>query len=98
MIFEKQPVKVYRVTVKKLIENLSKIKDCPLEEFKEEVSDAFDGYDFNDIERLRGFENWPDITKNGTYELNIAIDDPNAYEFTLNIEVSKGLITVTNVL
>lgn len=98
MNFEKEPVRVYRVTLKKLIENLSKIKDCPLEDFKEEIMEAFEGYDYNDIEELVGFDSWPDISENNNYELMVKIDHKNAYEFTLYVTVKDQKATIDNVL
>lgn len=98
MDFEKPKVKVYRVTTKKIIERLTQIKDCSVDELKDEIIDAFDGYDYRDIEDLTGFDAWPDITKEGTYDLIVKIDHEDAYEFTLHTKVENKKASIENVL
>lgn len=98
MNFEKEPVKVYRVTIKKLLENLSSIKKCSLESFQDEIIDAFEGYDYEDVEEVTGFQKWPDISKDGKYELTVKVNHPQAYEITLFVNVDNNQATVENVL
>jgi len=91
-------IKVYTTTVSTVIKNLSNIKDCPIDDFKNEVIEAFDDYNYEDIEEITGFQNWTDIKENGKYELNVKINHIHAYEFTLFIENKNGLISILNVL
>lgn len=98
MFEEERMVKVYRVTVKKIIERLLELQDIDCTEFAQEVEEQFDGYDYQDIEELVGFENWPDISIDGEYNLNVKIDHENAYEFTIYVVVKDKKISVTNVL
>lgn len=95
---EEKVVKVYRVTVKKVIERLLSIQDCEYEKFIDEVKEQFDGYDYNDIEEIVGFENWDDISIDGNYELCVKIDHPYAYEFTLYVTTKENKISIYNVL
>ena len=98
MFEEERIVKIYRVTVKKIIERLLELKDIACENFKDEVIEQFDGYDYKDIEDVIGHENWEDISKDGKYELMVKIDHEDAYEFTIMAEVKDGKVTVYNVL
>ena len=98
MFEEEKTIRIFRVTVKKVIERLLEIQNCPFEEFQELVIEKFDGYDYEDIEELTGFETWEDISKNGEYQLNIKINHPHAYEFTLYIKNQDNKITIFNVL
>ena len=98
MFEEERVVKVYRVTVKKIIERLLELKDISLENFQDEVIEQFDGYDYKDIEEVVGFENWPDISQNGNYELNVKVNHEDAYEFTLYVDAKEQKVTVVNVL
>jgi hypothetical protein len=98
MLEEKKTVKVFRVTVKKVIERLLEIQDCPLEEFKELLIEKFDGYDYEGEEELSGFETWEDISINGEYHLQIKINHDYAYQFTLHIKNQDNKITIFNVL
>lgn len=91
-------IKVFVTTLKDIIENLQEIKDCDLSNFNEAVEDAFDGYEYEDIDEITGFESWGDISKNGKYELSIKIDHEDAYELTLFTEVNNNKATITNVL
>jgi len=85
-------------TLSSVIRNLSDMKDCPIDNFKDEVIEAFDGYYYEDIEDVTGFETWADITNDGKYELNVKIDHIYAYELTLTIENKNNLISILNVL
>jgi len=98
MFEEKRVVKVFRVTVKKVIERLLEIQECPVDKFKELVIEKFDGYDYEGEEELIGFESWGDITTDGEYRLKTKIDHEYAYEFTIHITNKDKKITVTNVL
>lgn len=98
MFEEEKIVKVYRVTVKKIIERLLELQSVDISIFKDEVVEQFDGYDYKDVEEVVGFENWPDISGDGNYELNVKVNHEDAYEFTLHIEVKEQKATVTNVL
>jgi hypothetical protein len=97
-MFEREPVKIYRMTLGKVIANLSGIKECPKDQFKQEIVDAFDGYDYEDVEDITGFEKWCDISQNGEYSVNVRLDHPDAYEFTLYILVKDDKVSVENVL
>jgi hypothetical protein len=98
MFEEENIVKVYRVTVKKIIERLLQLQNIAIEEFQSEVLEQFDGYDYKDIEEVVGFENWPDISENGSYELNVKINHEDAYEFTLHVQTADKKISIYNVL
>lgn len=95
---EERRVKVYRVTIKKVIERLLTIQDCDYEEFIDKVKEQFEGYDYNDVEELVGFENWDDISKDGNYTRCVKINHPHAYEFTLHFTSKEGKISLYNVL
>lgn len=98
MFEEERVVKVFRVTVKKVIDRLLEIQSCPIEEFQELVIEKFDGYDYEGEEELIGFETWGDISPNGEYELSIKINHEYAYEFTIHIQNKDKKITVINIL
>ena len=97
-MFDEQPIKIFRVTTKEIIKRLSSIKDCDVKDFKDEVIDKFDGYNYDGEEELIGYESWVDISNNGEYKLNIKIDHEDAYEFTLHTKVEDNKATITNVL
>jgi len=98
MFDDTQSIKVFRVTLKKVIERLSTIKDCDVAEFVETVKEQFDGYEYDECDTLVGYENWQDISQDGEYKLNIKIDHKDAYEFTLYVTVNDKKATITNVL
>ncbi|MEA3554922.1 MAG: hypothetical protein U9R39_11080 [Campylobacterota bacterium] len=98
MYEEKQQVKIFRVTVKKVLQRLSLVKDCEVSNFKDFVVEQFDGYDYEGEEELIGFDSWGDLSQNGKYELNVKINHEGAYEFTLFVEVNDKKATVYNVL
>ena len=97
-MFEKEKVKVFRVTVKKVIQRLSTVKDCDVENFKDLVMEQFDGYNYEGEEELIGIESWADISSDGEYKLSIKIDHEDAYEFTLFVKVENKKVTIYNVL
>ncbi len=98
MFEEQRVVKVFRVTVKKVIERLLEIQDCPTEEFKEIVIEKFDGYDYEGEEELVGLDSWSDNPLDGDYSLPIKINHEHAYEFTLYVRVLENKATIINVL
>jgi len=98
MFEEKKVLRVFRVTVKKVIERLLEIQNCQLEKFQELVIEKFDGYDYEDIEELTGFDTWEDISQNGEYQLKVKINHEHAYQFTLYIKNQDNFITIYNVL
>ena len=98
MFEEQRVVKVYRVTVKKIIERLLSLQGVSKENFQEEVIEQFDGYDYKDIEEVSGFDTWPDLSNDGEYELMVKIDHEDAYEFTIHVKVENQKISVLNVL
>lgn len=97
-MFEQQPLKIFSTTLKDVIENISAIKECELSDFQEEIIEAFDGYEYEDIDEITGFESWGDISKDGNYELCVKIDHEHAYELTVYITNKNNKLTVTNVL
>ncbi|MBD3840365.1 MAG: hypothetical protein IE909_00525 [Campylobacterales bacterium] len=99
MYFEdEQPIRVFKTTVSKVLKNLSAIENCPLEQFQECVVKNFAGYAYEGEDEVVGFDKWPDIAHDGTYELNAKVDHEHAYEFTIYIQVDNGFVTVQNVL
>jgi len=98
MFEEEKTVRVFRITVKKIIERLVALQDIDVEEFKDEVLEQFDGYDYKDIEEVVGFEKWTDISNDGEYQLNLKVDHEDAYEFTIYIKTQDKKTSVTNVL
>ena len=98
MFEEERVLKVYRITVKKIIERLLELQDIDVEEFSKEVEEQFDGYDYEDIEDVVGFDRWPDISNNGEYQLNVKVDHEDAYEFTIYIKTEGNKVSVVNVL
>ncbi len=98
MFEDQRMVKIYRVTVKKVMERLSELENVDIDNFKDEVIEQFDGYDFEDVEDLVGFDSWCDFSNDGEYELSVKIDHEDAYEFSIFIEVIDKKVTVKNVL
>ena len=98
MFEEERIVKVYRVTVKKIIDRLLSLQDVDIDDFKDEVHEQFDGYDYKDIEDVVGFDSWGDISSDGKYELMVKIEHEDAYEFTIFAEVKDKKVNVYNVL
>ena len=97
-MFEQEKTHVFRITVKKILQRLATVVNCDLENFKDEVIEQFDGYDYEDVEDVVGFENWEDISNDGKYILKVKIDHPNAYEFTLYVNVENKKATIYNIL
>ena len=95
---ENQRIPVFRVTVKKIIERLSDLQDISIDNFKQEVEDQFEGYDYKDVEEVTGFDGWCDISKDGKYELGVGINHPEAYQFTLYVETKNNKASIYNVL
>lgn len=90
--------KVFRVTLKDVIERLEKIEDIHLHELQDAIIDAHDGYNYDGEEELIGFELWEDISQDGEYELFVKIDHEHAYEFTLHTKVIEGKASIIKVL
>jgi len=98
MFEENQPRKIYVTTIKKVVQNLSGIKNCKLDDFKECVIENFDDYNYDGEDEVVGFDNWGDISSDGEYQLNVKVNHENAYEFTLYVTVKDSMVDVTNVL
>jgi len=87
------------MTFKQVIKNLEKLESVPIKDMEEEIVDAFNGYCFRgDVEEIIGFDEWPELKMDGTYELCIRQDHEDAYELTIHIDLKNEKITVTNVL
>jgi len=97
-MFEVRSIKIYAVTVNKIIQRLEELKDIDVDNLKEEIEECFDGYDVEDVEELVGQENWEDFTKDGKYELDIKVNHPKSYEFTIHVETKDNKSSVVNVL
>ena len=95
---EIRKMKVYAVTLNQVLKNLAAIQDCPIENLKDEIIEKFDGYDYEDEDEVTGFENWGDISQDGTYKVEVKIDHKDAYLITLHLNVQDSKVTVTNVL
>ena len=95
---QEEQIKVFRTTVKKVVANLSLLKDIHHNDFIEEVETGFAGYDYEGEDEVIGHDVWPDISKDGTYEVCTKVNHDHAYEFTLHILVKDQKVTVTNVL
>lgn len=87
------------MTFKQVIKNLEKLENIAVEEMQEEVIDAFNGYCFRgEVEELVGFDSWPELKEDGSYELCVRHDHDDAYELTIHIELKDSKISVRNVL
>jgi hypothetical protein len=93
-----QQIKVFKKILKVLIKELEEIKEIEIADFKDAVLDAFEGYNYEGEEEVIGFENWEDLSKDGSYELKVKIDHEDAYELTLFTTIKDGKITIYNVL
>ena len=93
-----EQIKVFRTTLKDVIHTLESLQNIPLNDFQGCVIEAFEGYNYEGEEELKGFDSWCDISKNGEYQLTIGINHDDAYIFTLFIENKNGTITINNVL
>jgi hypothetical protein len=97
MFEEELDLTKFRVTIKTVIKNLESLSNIPLDELKDEVINAFDGYHYEGEECVKFCEGW-DITKAGEYILNVGIDHKYAYEFSVYITVKDSKATIKNVL
>lgn len=95
---EFEEIKVFRVTLKKVISNLSELQNIDIAHFQERVEECFDGYNYEGEEELHGIDKWCDYTQNGEYELSVGIDHEDAYTFTIFITTKDGKVSVKNVL
>ena len=87
------------MTFKQVIKNIEKLEEISIDAFAEEVLDAFNGYCFRgDVEEVVGFDTWPDLKKDGDYELNVRHDHEDAYVLTITCHVKNEKISVSNVL
>lgn len=97
-MFEVRSIKIYAVTVSKIIKRLEALKDIEVDELKEAIKECFDGYDVEDVEELVGQENWANYTQDGKYELDIKVNHPKSYDFTIHVETKDKKASVVNVL
>lgn len=88
------------MTFKQVIKNLEKLENIPVEEMREEIIEAYNGYCFRggDVEEIVGFEDWPELKLDGTYEICVRHDHEDSYELTIHIELKDQKITVKKVL
>jgi hypothetical protein len=97
-MFENEEIKIFKVTLKNVLQRLAKIENCDIKDFKNIVADQFDGYNYEGEEELIGFDLWDDITKDGEYKLSLKIDHEDAYEFTLYVKITNNKATIYNIL
>ncbi|VAY86491.1 hypothetical protein MNB_ARC-1_170 [hydrothermal vent metagenome] len=97
-MFEQKQQRVFRVTTKEIINRLEALKGIEITQLKDKVEVAFDNYNVEGEESLKGFDSWCDISANGNYELSVGVDHQNAYEFTLYVKILHGKASITNVL
>ncbi len=95
---EFEEIKVFRVTLKKVISNLSELQNIDIAHFQDSVEECFDGYNYDGEEELKGIDKWPEFQENGEYELSVGIDHEDAYTFTIFITTKDGKVSVSNVL
>ena len=86
------------MTMKQVIKNLEKIKNCPAKKLFDAVENAYNGYSYEGEDELIGEEKWPDLNVDDSYELEIKLDHEDAYEMTIHVVSKDQHITVTNVL
>lgn len=87
------------MTFKQVIKNLEKLENIVVEQMRDEVIDAFNGYCFRgEVEEIVGFEEWPELKADGNYTLCVRHDHEDAYELSIYIELKDEKITVKNVL
>jgi hypothetical protein len=98
MFDEIRSIKIYAVTVNKIIQRLEKLKDIDVEELQEQIEECFDGYDVDGVEDLVGQDTWCDYKQDGKYELNIKVDHEDSYDFTVHVETKDKKASVVNVL
>ena len=97
-MFENEEIKIFKVTLKNVLQRLAKIENCDIKDFKNIVADQFDGYNYEGEEELIGFNLWDDITKDGEYKLSLKINHEDAYEFTLYVKITNNKATIYNIL
>ncbi len=97
-MFNENETKVFIITLKKVIERLSTVKDCDINNFKDTVIEQFDDYNYEGEEELKGLNFWVNISNDGEYKLTVSIDHKDAYELTLFVKVLNKKATIYNVL
>ncbi len=95
---DEEPIKIFRTTLKTVIKNLSELNDVAVENLSEAVEEGYAGYNYDGEDEVILHDTWPDISKDGQYQLRSKVDHENAYEFTLHIAVDNGKASITNVL
>jgi hypothetical protein len=97
-MFEEEQLPIFRKTLRGLILEIESIVDVPVDDFKESIIDCFEGYDYEEVEDLRGVETWTNIEQDGEYEIEVGINHQDAYLLTLHLTTTNSKVTVTNVL
>ncbi len=97
-MFKIRKVKIYAVTMKKVMQRLEELKDIDTSNIQEAIEECFDGYDVEDVEELVGQDSWTDISTDGSHEVTIKINHDDAYEFTIFIETKDNKSSVSKVL
>ncbi|MCK9336321.1 MAG: hypothetical protein M0P43_00690 [Arcobacteraceae bacterium] len=98
MFEEELDLTKFRTTLKKVIQNLEELEDIPLDDLKDEVENAFGTYHYDGVDDIKFCEKWNCIDCDGEYVLNVGIDHPHAYEFSVYLTIKNNLVTITNVL
>jgi hypothetical protein len=99
MFSEDEIIPQFRTTFINVMDNLSELKDIKYEDFANTVEDdCFNGYHFEGEDEVIGMDNWVDFSKDGDYQLNVKVNHPDAYNFTLDVTTKDNKVTVTNVL
>ncbi len=97
-MFEQETIKTFMITTKEVISRLETLKGIEVSKLQDTIENAFDNFNFEGEEELKGQDTWCDYTTDGKYELTISIDHEDAYEFTIYIETKDGKVSVVNVL
>jgi len=97
-MYEKEQTRVFRTTLKQVINNLSTIKDCNISDLENTIDDKFAGYNYEGEDEIIGFNTWGDISNDGDYKLLVKVNHEDAYELTLHATIFEGKATITNVL
>ena len=95
---QEQQIKVFKKVLKFLIKEIEELKNIDVDKFKDNIIDAFDGYNYEGEDEVIGLDNWIDITKDGEYELNAKVNHEDAYELTIFITTKDKKVSVRNVL
>ena len=98
MFEENEPIRIYRKTLNAIIKEIESIEDIEESKFKQTVQEAFEGYDYEDIEELKCMDKWEDISQDGDHQVEVGIDHEHAYLLTISLTTKDNKITVTNVL